>query len=197
MSDQRMHPAKAAAGALAVILAAWVGKEGFTPEPVIPVQGDVPTIGHGATYYEDGTQVAMDDPPISRARALELATWHLSSIYMRCVVEALGDVPVLPKEIEIATDFAGQYGCGAWRSNASSPLQSYKRLDYTSACSAYLSYKFMTADKRLGSGWEPYKSGGKTRWRFDCSTPGNKVCRGVWTRSQERYNDCMNAQVAP
>jgi hypothetical protein len=32
------------------------------------------------------------------------------------------------------------------------------------------------------------------RWRFDCSTPGNKVCRGVWTRQQARHAACMEAQ---
>ncbi len=30
--------------------------------------------------------------------------------------------------------------------------------------------------------------------RFDCSAPGNKVCRGVWTRQQARHAACMEAQ---
>ena len=29
-------------------------KEGYTPKPVIPVKGDVPTIGHGTTVYPNG-----------------------------------------------------------------------------------------------------------------------------------------------
>lgn len=191
--DGRIHPAKASAAALAVIVSGWVAHEGFSPVPYVPVQGDVPTIGHGATYYEDGTRVSMDDPPITRERALELATWHLSDVYMRCVVDSLGETPVHQRELEIAVDFAGQYGCGAWRSGG--VLRAMLREDYPAACRAYLSYKFMTSNRREGAGWEQYRTAvGQTRWRFDCSTPGNRICRGVWTRSEGRYNDCMAVQ---
>jgi len=33
---------------------------------------NVPTIGVGCTYYEDGTRVKMSDKPITKAKALEL-----------------------------------------------------------------------------------------------------------------------------
>ena len=29
---------------------------------------------------------------------------------------------------------------------------------------------------------------------YDCSTPGNKRCAGVWTRQLERYETCMELQ---
>ena len=36
------------------------------------------------------------------------------------------------------------------------------------------------------------------RYRFsagyDCSTPGNRICPGVWTRQQARHAACMAAQ---
>ena len=62
---------------------------------------------------------------------------------------------------------------------------------------ALLGYRFMTSPKREGPGWEPYQwdaAGRPKRWRYDCSTPGNKVCRGVWTRQQARHAACMEAQ---
>ena len=49
--------------------ATWKASDGFTERPVIPTAGDVPTIGHGSTRYEDGTPVTMEDPPITRQRA--------------------------------------------------------------------------------------------------------------------------------
>lgn len=200
MARIRLKPGSAATLALGAALAAWIAYEGTGPtevqpdgvevlKPYVPVQGDVPTIGHGATYYEDGRRVTLADPPITRQRARELATWHLSSVYMRCVVESLGETPVHPEELQLAVDHAGQYGCGGWRS---SPMaRAYAKGDHAAACAGYLSYRYMTSDRRLGAGWQPYTAaGGRTRYRFDCSTPGNKTCRGVWTRSVGRYDAC-------
>lgn len=192
--DGRVHPAKAVIVATAATLSAWMTHEGLVTKPMIPVQGDRPTIGYGATYYEDGTAVSMDDPEITIERAQALAQFHITDIYMRCVEKSLGDTPIHPKELQIATDFAGQYGCGAWNS-PSSPLASYKQGNYTQACTKYLGYKFMTSDKNLGPGWTPYTlKSGVSRYRYDCSRAGNKVCMGVWTRSLGRYNDCMELQ---
>lgn len=204
MSSQRAKRVRAAVAATTVLgaaLAGWIANEGDGPterladgavmhKPYIPVEGDRPTIGHGATYYEDGSAVTLADPPITRQRARELATWHLSSVYMRCTVESFGDRLIYPKELELAIDHAGQYGCGAWRS--SPMLRAYRRGDYAAACRGYLSYRYITSNTRRGSGWQPYRTkAGKLRYKFDCSTPGNRVCRGVWTRSERRYSQCM------
>ena len=40
---------------------AWKLNEGFTDHAVIPTKGDVPTIGHGSTRWEDGTRVRLGD----------------------------------------------------------------------------------------------------------------------------------------
>ena len=64
--------------------ATWQANEGDGPttvqpdgvvvhHPYVPTQGDVPTIGHGSTRYEDGTPVRLTDPPITRQRAEQLA----------------------------------------------------------------------------------------------------------------------------
>lgn len=186
----RVAAASAAALVLAGAVASWQAKEGLSLTPIIPVQGDVPTIGHGATFYEDGTRVTMADPPITRERAHELAVFHISDVFMKCVVDSLGDTPVYEAELSTAVSFAGQYGCAAWRN--SSMLRNMKAGNYTAACNSYLGYKYMT-DSVAHKGWEPYVTGGRTRYRFDCSTPGNKICRGVWTRQLERQQNCLGA----
>lgn len=188
-------PAKAAPLAVAVLLA-WITAEGFSSSPIIPVRGDVPTIGHGATHYEDGTRVTMSDPPITRARARELAANLLDQQYAQCVRDSLGDTLVHPEgEFATAVDFAGQYGCGAWR--ASSMRRDLVAGEYARACRGFLAYKFMTSPKPL-QGFAPHqwaRDGRPTRWRFDCSTPGNRVCLGVWTRQLARHADCMAVQA--
>ncbi len=192
MSTARMPAAGLGIGA--AILAAWIAAEGFSADPIIPVRGDVPTIGHGATRYEDGTRVTLADPPITRERARELAINLLEQQYGACVRDSLGDTRVHPAEFAQAVDFAGQYGCGAWR--GSSMLARTRAGDYAGACQSYLYWRFMTSTQPL-QGFSAYRwdgAGRPARWRFDCSAPGNKVCRGVWTRQQARHAACMEAQ---
>lgn len=164
--DKRI-PASAL-GLTAAIVAAWIGAEGFTFGPVIPTKGDVPTIGHGSTQYEDGRRVTLADPPITRQRAAELATNLLDGQYVACVKRSLGEAPMHPVEFEQAVDFAGQYGCATWV--GSSMRRGYAAGNYRQACNAYLLYKFAAG--------------------YDCSTPGNKRCSGVWTRQLKRHAAC-------
>ena len=204
-----LNKTRVAAAALSLSAAAgtaWIASEGDGPKsvsqsgevllhPYVPTQGDVPTIGHGSTRYEDGRRVTLADPPITRKRAVELALGELDRTYAQCVRDSLGQTLVNQTEFDKAADFAGQYGCGAWR--GSSILAKTRAGDYASACRAYLAYKFMTSARRESVAWVPYewgKSGAPVRWRFDCSTPGNKICAGVWTRQLERHNACMESQ---
>lgn len=157
-----------ALGLSAAILAAWIAHEGYSASPIIPTKGDVPTIGHGATHYEDGTRVTMADPPITRQRAADLAANLLQDTYVTCVKHSLGETPMHPVEFDQAVDFAGQYGCALW--SKSSMLNQYIAGNYGAACQAYLRYKFAAG--------------------YDCSTPGNKRCMGVWTRQLGRHAAC-------
>lgn len=50
--------------------------EGFSSKPYIDIAGH-PTIGYGATYYQDGRRVAMNDRPITKESALEFKMYHL------------------------------------------------------------------------------------------------------------------------
>ncbi|CAN7467392.1 lysozyme [Variovorax sp. LjRoot175] len=156
----------------AAIVAGWIAYEGFSAGPIIPTKGDVPTIGHGSTHYESGARVTMADPPITRQRAHELAVNLLEQTYAKCVRDSLGDTPIHPVEFAQAVDFAGQFGCYRWKQ--SSMASETKAGNYAQACDAYLLYRFAAG--------------------FDCSTPGNKRCGGVWTRQLERHQKCEAVQ---
>lgn len=60
--------------------------EGFYPRPYLCPAG-VPTIGYGATYYEDGRRVTLHDPEITRERAEALLLWHLKTRYLPTVLK--------------------------------------------------------------------------------------------------------------
>ena len=46
----------------------------------------VPTVGVGATYYEDGTRVKLTDQTITRERAEALLQWHVKNVYLPAVL---------------------------------------------------------------------------------------------------------------
>lgn len=69
-------------------------------------------------------------------------------------------------------DFVGQYGMGNWR--PSSMRRDLLAGNYVQACHDLLKYKYAAG--------------------YDCSTPGNKRCWGVWQRQLERHAKCMEAQ---
>ena len=152
--------------------AAWIASEGFTHGPVIPTKGDVPTIGHGSTRYEDGRPVRMTDPPITRQRAVDLAR-NLNSQEERRFNASLTGVTLTQGEYDVYIDFTGQYGIGNWR--GSSMRRHLAAGRYTQACNALLRYKYAAG--------------------YDCSTPGNRRCPGVWTRQKERHAKCLGEQI--
>lgn len=159
--------------ALTITLAgfgAWKMSEGFTEEAVIPTKSDVPTIGHGSTHYEDGTPVKLGDK-ITRERADILARNLLTADEKR-LAASLPGAKLHPEEFDQYLDFVGQYGIGNWRK--SSMRRHILAGEYERACKALLAYRFAAG--------------------YDCSTPGNTRCYGVWTRQQKRYAACMAVQ---
>lgn len=160
-------------GLLTVSLAgfgAWKASEGFTDTAVIPTKGDVPTIGHGSTRYEDGKPVKMGDT-ITRPRA-ELLARNLMTQDERQFAASLPGVKLHQVEFDLYMDFTGQYGIGNWRS--SSMRRDLIAGEYSQACTDLLKYRYAAG--------------------FDCSTPGNKRCWGVWSRQLERNAKCKAAQ---
>lgn len=55
--------------------------EGLYLRPYLCPAG-IPTIGVGATFYEDGRRVTLKDPPITRERALQLLRWHITQRFL-------------------------------------------------------------------------------------------------------------------
>lgn len=171
MSQGRKRIAAALLTVSAAGFGTWVANEGFSSQPIIPTKGDVPTIGHGSTRYEDGTRVKMTDPPISRARAEQLAR-NLMSADERLFRASIQGVALHPEEYDLYMDFVGNFGIGNWRS--SSMRRELLNGNYLKACHALLVWK---------------RAGG-----YDCSTPGNKRCWGVWERQLRRHAQCLSVQ---
>ena len=154
--------ALSAAGLVAIVL-----NEGYTDRAVIPAKGDVPTVGFGSTVHEDGSRVRLGDT-VTPQRALQKAQAHIGRDE-KVFRASIADVPLTQGEYDLYLDFTYQYGTGAWtRSTMRSELLAG---NYRAACDALLAYRFVA--------------------RFDCATPGNRRCPGVWTRQQARHAKCL------
>lgn len=162
-----------AVAVLSLSAAGFVGlvvRESYTATAVIPTQGDRPTVGFGSTSHEDGAPVKLGDAT-TPVRALIKAQAHIGK-EEAVFRSSLPGVALHQGEYDLYMDWVYQYGTGAW-------LKSGMRREllagnYPAACHALLRYRF---------------AGG-----YDCSTPGNKRCAGVWTRQQERHQKCMGLQ---
>ena len=84
--------------------------EGLYLSPYLCPAG-VPTIGYGATYYEDGTRVQLTDPPITRARAEVLLLWMVRTVYLPAVVKLCPAVDN-PQRLAALIDFTFNLGAG-------------------------------------------------------------------------------------
>jgi GH24 family phage-related lysozyme (muramidase) len=153
----------------ATALVALLVQEGYFSTASIPTKGDVPTVGFGMTERPDGTPVKLGDTttPVAAVQRTLNYTQKVDAQIKQCVT-----APVFQAEYDIMADFSYQYGVAALCKSSMVRLANAE--DYAGSCKAYLAYK-------LAAG-------------YDCSTPGNKRCPGVWTRSQWRYSNCMAAQ---
>ena len=157
---------------LSLSAAGFVGivqHEGYTSSAVIPTTNDRPTVGFGSTFREDGTPVQMGDT-ITPQRAVARSFAHIAKDeagLKRCIT-----APLHQREYDVLVDFAYQYGVQATCN--STMVRQVNAGQYALACEGYKRYRY---------------SGG-----FDCSTPGNRRCWGVWERNLKRYNNCMEAQ---
>ena len=170
---ERGSNVRVAVAALSVSLAAFVGwatHEGYTTNAVIPTKGDVPTLGYGSTVHEDGRRVQMGErtDPVN---ALKKAYAHISREEQR-FRDSLPGVELTQAEYDLYMDWVYQYGTGAWQK--SSMRRHLLQGQHRQACDALLQYRFAAG--------------------YDCSTPGNKRCMGVWTRQLERHRKCLEAQ---
>lgn len=154
----------------AAALVGIVAHEGYTDKAVIPTVNDRPTVGFGSTFHENGQAVKMGETT-TPVRALIKAQAHISKEEERFRASLPG-VKLHQAEYDLYMDWVYQFGTGNWIK--SSMRRHLLAGNYRAACDSLLLYKF---------------SGG-----YDCSTPGNKRCAGVWTRQLERHAACLAAQ---
>lgn len=69
----------------------------------------IPTIGYGATYYQDGRRVTLKDPAITPERAEALLLWHLRTVYLPAVQQLCPGVTD-PHRLAALVDFCFNLG---------------------------------------------------------------------------------------
>ena len=119
----------------AAALAAIAGYEGYRSTAYIPVPGDVPTIGHGTTRYEDGKPVKMGDR-VTPERA-HILLQHDASAFARAV-QRCAPVPMYQHEFDAFTSLAYNIGEGAFCK--STLTRKLNALDYAGACREILKW---------------------------------------------------------
>ena len=157
---KRAHISSIALSAAALV--AIVMHEGYTDRAVIPVKGDVPTIGFGTTGG-----VKMGDtttPPKALARALT-DVQKFEGALKQCVT-----VPLSQNEYDAFVGFSYNVGSAAFcRSGIVKKLNAG---DYPGACREILRWTYFQ---------------GK-----NCAAPENaRLCGGLAKRRQEEYRQCM------
>ncbi|MCA0213090.1 MAG: lysozyme [Proteobacteria bacterium] len=177
----------------ASLLVGVIVNEGYCNPACIPAQGDKPTLGFGNTTHADGRPVRLGDTT-TPVKALQRTLLYLQKADAEMKATLVG-VELHPAEYEVYYDWRYQFGIGAWK--GSDMLRHLRAGEYVAACDALLQYRKMTSARKEGAGWVPSRkdaAGNVLRWEFDCSTPGNRVCMGVWTRQLERHQKCMAVQ---
>jgi lysozyme len=84
--------------------------EGLYLRPYMCPAG-VPTIGYGATFYEDGARVTLRDAPITKERAEALLLWHIRQVYLPAV-RRLCPGATDPDLVAALIDFTFNLGAG-------------------------------------------------------------------------------------
>lgn len=139
--------------------------EGYTDRAVIPVKGDVPTLGFGSTTRADGSPVRIGDtttPPLALQRATA-DIQRFEGAIKQCV-----SVPLYPHEYDAFVSLV--YNIGPPAFCKSTLVKRVNAGDYAGGCAEI------------------------TRWRFfqgkDCALPASK-CTGVYKRRMAEQRLCL------
>lgn len=157
---------RVAASALSLSAAAFVARmevEGYTDTPVIPVKGDRLTIGFGTANNVNPWD--RTTPVKALQRALK-DTQHFEMNLKKCVT-----APLYQEEYDLYVNL--MYNIGPTAYCSSTIVKRLNAHNYSGACDAILMWKY---------------AGG-----YDCSTPGNKRCAGLWTDRLETHRQCKAA----
>ncbi len=149
----------------AAAFVALVSSEGYTDRAIIPTKGDIPTLGFGSTT---GVKIGDTTTPV---RAIQRAAKELDTVY-EAAVKRCAPVPMHQAEYDVYVDMTYNIGPAAFCS--STMASRLREGDYAGACNQILQWK---------------RAAG-----YDCSTPGNKRCWGLWERRLQSHAKCMEAQ---
>lgn len=108
-------PAPSAPDPVAIAAALCRRFEGLYLKPYICPAG-VPTIGYGATFYEDGRKVMLTDPPITRELAEQLLLWMVRTEYLPAVARLCPGIDS-PERLAALIDFTFNLGAGNLRAS--------------------------------------------------------------------------------
>ena len=160
-----MIPPRRTLAALSLSAAALVGivlHEGYSDRAIIPVPGDVPTIGFGTT-----AGVKLGDtitPPQALARAL-VDVQQFEGAIKTCVT-----VPLTQNEYDAYVSFA--YNVGSRAFCQSTLVKKLNLGDFKGACDELLRWRYFQ---------------GK-----DCALPENRrLCGGLVKRREAEYRQCL------
>lgn len=144
-----------------------VAHEGYSDGAIIPVPGDVPTLGFGSTRRADGSPVRLGDkttPPAALARALDDVR-QFEGALKECVT-----APLHQHEYDVLVSFSYNVGSAAFC--GSTLVKKLNAGDYPGACDELLK-------------WRRFQG-------RDCSAPENaRLCGGLWTRRQHEWRQCL------
>lgn len=129
-------PQRLATGMLSLMAATLVsiaGYESYTDQAVIPVPGDVPTVGHGTTRHADGTPVRLGERTTPTRALVDLLR---DASKAEQSVKRCAPVPMHPWEFSAYVSLTYNIGEGAFcQSTLRKKLLAY---DYAGACAEIL-----------------------------------------------------------
>ena len=103
--------------------------EGFFPTPYICPAGYA-TIGFGSRFYKDGTEVTLNDPPITEEQATQLL--YNTLVEYEEAVDRLVTVELTQGQYDCLVDFTYNVGINAFKS--STLLKLLNKGNYDGAC---------------------------------------------------------------
>lgn len=103
--------------------------EGLSLKPYLDAV-NIPTIGYGSTYYEDGTKVTLKDKPITEERATELLEFIANKTFSENINKVV-KVPLNQNQFDALVSFA--YNIGNKNFNWSTLLKKLNLSDYEGA----------------------------------------------------------------
>jgi len=162
----------------ATAFVARIAHEGYSNNAIIPTKGDVPTKGFGSTVNADGSRVRMGEQ-ITPVEGVRLALTHIQKDEAKIKACIGPEVPLHQAEFDVYSELAYNIGNSGFCVNSKTGgpgviPRNLKVGNYVGACNAILQYKYAAG--------------------YDCSTPGNRRCSGVWKDRIRLNAQCLGVQ---